>query len=588
MLTDGEKIHAVTTQFVLYRIFKLSGLVLLILGGLGLAGQPAAPVLAQTPTGVKPVRVIVTLREPAVQMMARTQSNTFAAFNTQDIQPIHLYETLPGMAAEVTPQGLETLRQQPEVEAVALDLPVEVAVTGNVSLIGADRVWRDLGFTGAGVNVAVLDTGIDTDHPDLAGRLLVQKCFTKGSCPPDNTDTGDSAEDGNGHGTHIAGIIAGQGQIAPTGIAPGAGLVAVRVMGSNGSGYTSDVIAAIDWIVAHQDELKVKVINLSLGGGAYSGTCDDADANTQLYAKAVQAANQAGITVFAASGNQGLTEAMMAPACVSGVVAVGATYHANLGQVTLGACTDANTVTDQVACISNSGPTLDLLAPGIQIDSTAPGGGQRRESGTSMSTAHASAVAALMLQAKPDLTPTEVETILKETGVTVTDDRNGRVTPRIDAWAAVSQVAGHTDGTAVGVVLLQGRTNYSGTQVRLSAGSCADATSSAVTTTTGPDGHFELTVQLLAGSQPCLQVTHPGYLAGQHNAASGNLGVITLPGGDVTGDNAVDIFDLAYIASRYNGTDPSADLNADGLVDIFDLTMAAGNYNRDGPVVEWK
>ena len=135
----------------------------------------------------------------------------------------------------------------------------------------------------------------------------------------------------------------------------------------------------------------MNVINLSLGGGSYRGACDEADANAELYAQAVESARNLGITLFAASGNNGLTEQMMLPACLSGVVAVGSTYDADVGLFSMGVCTDPQTAPDQVTCASNSSEALDLLAPGAVINSTALGGGQGQRSGTSMATAHASA-----------------------------------------------------------------------------------------------------------------------------------------------------------------------------------------------------
>jgi hypothetical protein len=229
-----------------------------------------------------------------------------------------------------------------------------------------------------------------------------------------------------------------------------------------------------------------------------------------------------------------------------------------------------------------------LLAPGVAINATALGGGQRQESGTSMSTAHAAAVAALMLQADPSLTPAGIETVLKETGLPVVDQRNGRVTPRVDALAAVMQVAGISPAAIVGTVRLQGRTDYSGTQVFVSERSCAEVVSSTALVTTGPDGRFEI-VALPAGQHPqCLQARQFGYLLGQHSAPAGALGVITLPAGDFNGDNLIDILDLTYVAVRYAGNDVSADVTGDGLIDIFDLVVVARNYSKRGPVENWQ
>lgn len=561
----------------------------------------ATPSLAQAPVevtavesalAVEPtVRVVVALRPDMLaqsDLIAQSQARITAAAAPGDLTVIHQYQNLPGLVGDVTLAGLETLRQQPEVVAVALDLPVEATdFAANAIFIHADLAQRDFGLTGAGVNVAVLDTGVDTAHPDLAPRLVAQYCFNRnGGCPAGNAAESDNAQDQNGHGTHVAGIIASQGQASPQGVAPAVGLVAVRVLSSSGNGFSSDVLAGIDWVVAHQAQLNVKAINLSLGGGSYSAVCDQADANTMLYASAVQSARQAGITLFAAAGNSSAPDALMAPACVSGVMAVGNVYDTPQNQVGWPTCTDTNVAADQVACSSNSSPKLDLLAPGVQVWSTNLGGGQTAKSGTSMSTPHATAVAALLWQANPNLTPADVETILTETGTPVTDARTGRVTPRLDALAAVSRVVvGQVDPIS-GVVLLQGRTDHSGTAIYLSQEPCTSALTDEPATTTDVQGSFSISNR--TGEFVCLQAGHAGYLTGLKEQPSGNLGAITLPGGDVVTDGIINILDLAKIALHYRTSDSSADVNADGIVDIFDLTIAASNYNLRGPVTDWE
>jgi subtilisin family serine protease len=470
------------------------------------------------------------------------------------------------------------------VAAVALDLPVAIASTENAAwnhLAG----WPELGFTGSGVNVALLDTGVDTGHVDLAERIIDQHCFDRTeNCPPADTDESERAQDENGHGTHVAGIIISQGQTSPGGLAPEAGVVAVRVLGSSGTGFTSDVVAGIDWVVANQASLKVKVMNLSLGGGSYEGVCDGADANTMLYAAAAAAARQAGITIFAASGNRGLTDQMMAPACVSGIVSVGNVYQTDFGSFSWPTCLDTVTALDQVPCSSNSSAVLDVLAPGVQITSTRLGGGQSIQSGTSMSTAFASGVAALMSEAKPSLTPLELETALKETGLPVTDSRNDRVTPRIDAVAALDRVSDGQTTAISGTILLQGRTDHGKTQLSLSESPCSSSTTGSTSlAVTDVDGRFEIT--LPAGhNYRCLQAKQPGYLAGQAELPPDDVGVTTLPAGDVTGDQRIDIFDLALMGNRFGQNDPVTDLNADGIVNIIDLALAAVNYKKSGPV----
>ncbi len=582
---------------------KIFQLIFVILTAFTLAVSLTSPTaLAQSPPEVTAVetalaneptvRVIVALYPELTaqtEQIAQSQASLMQSMVAGDFNLIHQYQNLPGLVGEVTPAGLEALRQQPEVAAIALDLPVEaVDLAPSAIFIGADAVQRDFGLSGVGVNVAVLDTGVDIAHMDLAAKIVGQHCFNRsGGCLPDNSIESDNAQDENGHGTHVAGIIASQGQSSPRGIAADAGLVAVRVLSRSGSGFSSDVLAGMDWVVAYQPQLNVRVMNLSLGGGSYGGICDQADANTMLYAAAVQTARQAGITVFAAAGNGGQTEAMMAPACVSGVIAVGNVYDTSLERFTWPNCADESIIPDRVACSSNSSTELDLLAPGVQVWSTNLGSGESFKSGTSLSTPHATAVAALLLQANSTLTPDELETILKETGLSVTDPRNGRVTPRLDALTAVTRVVvGEVDPIS-GTVLLQSRTDHSGTNIYLSEEPCSPSLNGEPATITDAEGRFGVNPPAERKYQ-CLQAVQPGYLVGQKELPEGKVGTITLPGGDVFHDGIINILDLAFMAIHYRSDNPMADVNADGRVDIFDLTIAASNYNQRGPVTNWE
>ena len=557
------------------------------------------PCLAQWGEGSsQSMQVVVVLRPPLesadiaaqAEVVAQTQDAVLASVSRADFQPLYRYSVVPGLAGMVTPQGWQALLSNPLVQSVAFDLPVYAALGESVPVIRADRVWGEFRVTGAGVNVAVLDSGYDPNHPDINDSIVAQHCFNHGTCPPAGTNESDSARDENGHGTHVTGIITGRGVVAPRGIAPDAGIVAVRVLNSAGSGWTSDVVAGIDWVVANQARLNVRIMNLSLGGGAYSGICDAADANSMLYASAVQAAQRVGIIVFAAAGNGAMTDKMMTPACISGVVAVGSTYDANLGAYTWGGanpiCTDTSTAVDQIACTSNSSSALDLLAPGAVITSAGLGGGVSNRSGTSMATPHASAVAALLLQAQPGLSAGQIETVLKETGMPITDRRNGRVTPRVDAYAAVQRVTGGAGpGTPiVGTVLLQSRSTHDGTAIYMSSRPCSASLSGAQVATTNVYGHFQLQ---LGQTGECLWAMRPGFLSAQKAAPSGSLGTVVLLAGDVNGDNLVNIFDIAAVAGNYGKSDSLTDFNGDSIVNIFDLVIAAVNYEKRGPLTDW-
>jgi len=272
------------------------------------------------------------------------------------------------------------------------------------------------------------------------------------------------------------------------------------------------------------------------------------------------------------------------------VVAVGSTYDANVGAYTWGGanpiCTDTSTAVDQIACTSNSSSALDLLAPGAVITSAGLGGGVSNRSGTSMATPHASAVAALLLQAQPGLSAGQVESILKETGVPITDRRNGRITPRVDAYAAVQRITnGAGPGTPIaGTVLLQGRNTYDGTAIYIGSQPCTSSLSGNQVATTNAHGYFQLQPGQIG---QCLWAVRPGFLGAQRAAPSGSLGTVVLLAGDVNRDNLVNIFDIAAVAGNYGKSDSLTDFNGDGTVNIFDLVIAAVNYGKRGPLTDW-
>ncbi len=584
---------------------------------------PVDPALEQQLADAGLARVVILLRAPAAErgiwaqslQIAQTQQTVLATVSGEEFVPLHQYQLTPGIVGLVTPKGLEQLRQLPDVRLLSLDMPVYATTIESAAVIHADRVWADFGLTGRGVNVAVIDSGVDAAHPDLGDHIVAQHCFTQGGCAPNNTNEGGSAQDVHGHGTHIAGIITGKGSVSPKGIAPDTGIVAVRVLDNNGAGWTSDVVAAIDWVVANQWQHNVRIINLSLGGGQYTGDCSAADANTVLLTEAVAAARGAGVVVFAAAGNSGYTDALTSPACIPGVIAVGSTYDADLGARTWGACADANTTADQITCFSNSGALLDLLAPGAWIESAALGGGQRGDAGTSMAVAHATGTAALLLQANRALTPDQVESTLKESGVPLTDSRNGWRIPRINALAAVSRVSTAPAPTPTplpptptpapapavsiisGTVKLQGRTDNSGTTISLGEAPCTRvnqgenvklniAQMAPLTARTDASGYFELTLPVDHGFH-CLYVDHAMYLRGQGTLSADNGKALTLLAGDLTGDGIINIFDLTRVAATYGSQNVETDLNQDGVINIFDLTLITGNYGRQSPVMDW-
>ncbi|HWI63914.1 MAG TPA: S8 family serine peptidase, partial [Symbiobacteriaceae bacterium] len=276
------------------------------------------------------------------------------------------FGVINGMAVQIPVSKLDQLAQLGWVARLDQNKVYRATLDRSVPAMGAPALWN-LGYTGAGVNVAVLDTGVDYTHPALAGHVV------KG---PDLINNDNDPMDGHGHGTHVAGIIASQDQ-RRRGVAPGATIIAVKVLSDEGYGSDEQIIAGIDWAVMHGAD----VINLSLGGPGGGG----ADA----LAQAVDNAVKSGVVVVVAAGNSG-----------PDFSTVGSPGDARLA-LTVGASDNDR----QLQSWSSRGPTLDgrqkpdVVAPGSGIVSLAPGGEWQPMDGTSMATPHVSGLAALLLQA---------------------------------------------------------------------------------------------------------------------------------------------------------------------------------------------
>lgn len=372
-------------------------------------------------------RVIVMLREDAM-----------ASLTSDDFTLQTRWHTITGFAGVARASALAKLDADPNIASVELDLPGRADLAQSVPMIGGDVVHA-AGYTGQGITVAILDTGIDYTHPDLADHIVDQQCFcTNGCCPNgQSTQSGTGAAlDENGHGTNVAGIIASKGTIASVGVAPGVKIVAVRVLAKDGSFVgLSQIISGMQWVYDNHPE--VRVINASLGTfpTLFSGYCD---AQSSAIAQMINKLRARGVAVFVSSGNQASTTQMGSPACVQNSISVGAVYDGNNNSVTFPqVCTDATTTADQITCFTNSNATLDLLAPGAVITSTGLGGGRSNYIGTSQASPHCAGAAAILLSIHPTLTPDDIESILKSTGKPIADSRNAVVTPRLNLLAAV-------------------------------------------------------------------------------------------------------------------------------------------------------
>ena len=387
----------------------------------------------------RPARVLVGLQDPDPRHEHRAAERRQeiaerAERVLRDLPSLRVERRLanvPLLVMSVGPDDLERLASHPLVEHVSLDRPTVPDLFESVPALHTPVVQTTLGITGVGI----------------------------GACPPNQTDEGTSAADGEGHGTYVASIVAARGTYAVRGFAPGASIVAVRVENDQGYGNNSDWLAGLDWVLTNLATQPVQVVNMSFGSSTlFDSVCDAA---APAFVDVISQLRQAGVTVFASSGNAGSDTSIQLPACLTGVVAVGATYDSDVGVEpdtgtyhdlfpSLAACSDAMTGLDVVACFSNSDADVDLLAPGAPILGDAPGDALMLAYGTSAASPTAAGVAALMLQANSTLSPDDVESILKSTGTPVTDPRNGLVVPRIDALAAVRAAAcfGLPDGQA--------------------------------------------------------------------------------------------------------------------------------------------
>ena len=294
------------------------------------------------------------------------------------------------------------------------------------------RLVTDGSITDWGFNIShVLNGTIDSTWSNC-GQVIGGYDFQNNDYDP---------MDGNGHGTHVAGIIASQ-DTTYKGVAPGTNIVAAKVLDDAGNGWFSNIAAGVDWCIDNKDKYNVHTISMSLGEG---GEYDESEIATQCdpfaTAIAINTAFDQGIFVSVASGNEAHTNGISYPACASNATSVGAVFDADVGSKNWQpTCRDGTTYADKIVCFTNRDEILDLLAPGCEITSTIPGG-FNTYCGTSMSAPHVAGLAALMLHANSTLIPSQIRDIMKNTGVSIFDSATNLYFPRINASAAVNFVA---------------------------------------------------------------------------------------------------------------------------------------------------
>jgi subtilisin family serine protease len=357
--------------------------------------------------------------------------------DARDLAVRRRFEAVPAFAALARNRGaVQRLVADPRVRHVELDAGGTGMLDFSVPMIRAD-LRHARGNRGAGAVIAILDTGIDTDHPDLSDGIVHQACFGDddgsidgtGFCPggSDRQTGAGAAEDDAGHGTHVSGIVASNGTVSSAGVAPDAGIVSIKVLDdcsfAGCFSYVSEIVAALDYVIANT-QLGVDAISMSLGTSTlYDGACDNTNATTMSVASAVNTLRTNGVLTIASAGNNGSSTQMPLPACVTNAVAVSAVDDADL-----------------IANFSNVNENTDLFAPGVGIVSLARGGGTTSANGTSMAAPHAAGCAALLVSAGDATTPAAIETRLETSPTSITDARNEVSLPRLDCVPDDNQV----------------------------------------------------------------------------------------------------------------------------------------------------
>ena len=393
------------------------------------------------------------------QEITDTGSRVLSRLAQHQYRVLRRYLTSPLMALSVGPSALKELEAANlPVKRVMEDRIHKPVLWDSVPLIGADLAWA-LGFDGSGRTVAVIDSGVDSAHPFLAGKVVEEACYstTQGSQSTTLCPNGADEQLGPGagiycslelegcwHGTHVAGIAAGDGRpfdLPLSGVGRGASIMAVQVFSRINSfldcggappclgAFTSDILAALERVYELRTTHDFASVNMSLGGGLFSAACDD-----EPYKPFIDNLRATGIATVIASGNDGSTNQLSAPACVSSAVSVGAT-----------------TKDDRVADYSNVAPFLSLFAPGDEIISSYPGESFAVASGTSMAAPHVAGAWAILKQAAPTASVDEILAALTSTGVPITDPRAGTGTtrPRIQVDLALSVLLGDNQGPPV-------------------------------------------------------------------------------------------------------------------------------------------
>lgn len=386
-------------------------------------------------TADTPINVVIRFKETPSDNLVANLQNEVGEFSIRS-----KWSIIPGVAATVTPKQIMALAAKSEIIHLEYDAPVYACLNTATYWFGVQKVRTDFGvdgdrdgspttYTKDDIVIAIIDTGIHASHYDLdGGKVIGWKDFVNGRTTP---------YDDNGHGTHCASIAAGTGEAnsAYRGVAPGAALVGVKVLDSSGSGSLSTVINGINWCVDNKVTYGIEILSLSLGTSTSS---DGTDSVSQACNNAVDQ----GLVVCVAAGNSGPKKYTIgSPGAAEKVITVGAFVDVGHGGF-------------YIASFSSRGPTADgrikpdVCAPGYKIMAARTGttSSYVEMSGTSMATPFVAGTVALMLDADPSLTPTQIKGIISTTSIDW--GPSGKDVDfgwgRLDGYAAVKSAGGYS------------------------------------------------------------------------------------------------------------------------------------------------
>ena len=407
----------------------------------GAEGPYISAELSNTLVAEGKVVVCVQLKDPALEhdslsvrcgKYARCQELFLESLAAAGYRLRYRYRFSPVVVLELLkPSALAQLRQAPGVESAEPDLEGGGGLLQSRQLTSTNAV-HSLGIEGDGTVAAILDTGIDDSNENFDGAIIHQYHFTRSG-----DEIGEGAPDGNGHGSHVAGILVSRGLSAPRGMAPAASLVVIKVLDDDNRGFTSDWARGIEHVIELHDAdngIRVDVINMSLQTDSeYVGSCDGA---SQAFSKACGVARSRGISVLTCGGNNGSTTMLTLPGCFSTTTTIGSVM---------------DTPPLRLSTFTNRTADLLLLAPGQPIQSVGLNGGTSTRSGCSMAVPHVAGLYCLLRQVDPAISPTELDDLASETGVEVFDEGTGLNFPLIDSEAAVARHTGNDcNGNGIG------------------------------------------------------------------------------------------------------------------------------------------